>query len=200
MVYAKNEKKGSYCGFFHHISPTNTFNHVDFIAANALPGPESLIHCTLQKQGKFGVTEYCSYLKKSRLAQVPGLIYGGGDLLNLKRPAQWNDRKLTETDLQGIDIQKHKGWLIYRGSDNSLVNAPTKNNPLWVNLKTYINESDFRKLRDINNEPAWVKDLMKDKDWRFKVQRLLAKKRLTESVANVDNQINTIGTPPLSDE
>lgn len=96
MVYAKNEKKGSYCGFFHNISQTHTFDHVDFIAANALPGPDSLIHCTLQKQGKYGNTEYCSYLKTTRLAQLPGLAYGCEDLLNLKRPVQWTDCKFSK--------------------------------------------------------------------------------------------------------
>ena len=156
MVYAENEKKGSYCGFFHHISPSNTFDHVNFIAANALPGPDSLIYCTLQKQGKYGNTEYCSYLKKTRLSQVPGLSYGIQDLLNLKRPAQWNDRKLSETDLQSIDMEKHKGWLIKQGSDKNLIYASTNNNAVWVNLKAYIEENDIFYQRDLKNAPAWV--------------------------------------------
>jgi hypothetical protein len=65
FIYALNEKKGTYCGFFHDISKTNNFKYEHFLAANMLPGPNSHVRCILQRDGMFGATELCSYEKQT---------------------------------------------------------------------------------------------------------------------------------------
>ena len=47
LVYASNPRSSSYCGFFKHISKTSPFNRRSFLAANALPGPGSVVHCII---------------------------------------------------------------------------------------------------------------------------------------------------------
>ena len=48
LVFAKNAKKGSYCGFFNSISETNPFDQKEFLVAHALASPRSKIRCVLQ--------------------------------------------------------------------------------------------------------------------------------------------------------
>ena len=43
LIYAANDKPGTFCGFFKDIVQHKTFNYQDFIAAYALPGPDSMI-------------------------------------------------------------------------------------------------------------------------------------------------------------
>ena len=43
LIYAANDKSGTFCGFFKDLAQTKTFNYQDFIAAYALPGPDSII-------------------------------------------------------------------------------------------------------------------------------------------------------------
>ena len=54
LIYAKNDKKGSYCGFFKDIPLNTHFEYKDFLAAQALPGPDSVVHCHLYLNGPDG--------------------------------------------------------------------------------------------------------------------------------------------------
>ena len=45
LVYAKNEKRGSYTGFFHNIHSNGYLSVDQFLAVHALPGPNSVITC-----------------------------------------------------------------------------------------------------------------------------------------------------------
>ena len=56
MVYAKNDKPGCYTGFYKLIPGAGRFNHQQFLAAHALPGPDSMTDCILQEQGPLGNT------------------------------------------------------------------------------------------------------------------------------------------------
>jgi len=97
------------------------------------------------------------------------LSYGCEDLFNLKRPVQWTDHKLSESELYSIDIEKHKGWGIQIGSDIKLIKEPTKSNALWVNIKTHIQEKDHLYPEDLKKSPLWVQELMKEKEWKLRV-------------------------------
>jgi len=50
FIYAKNDKRSSYTGFFHNIHRTIKFNRKEFLLAHALPGPHSYITCVTQKR------------------------------------------------------------------------------------------------------------------------------------------------------
>ena len=51
LFFAKNIKAGSYTGFYKNIPKGSLFDHRGFIAAHALPGPESVVQCVLQRHG-----------------------------------------------------------------------------------------------------------------------------------------------------
>ena len=51
LVYARNDKRGNYTGFFHNIWKTKQFDRGRFILAHVLPGPNSLVHCFIDSQG-----------------------------------------------------------------------------------------------------------------------------------------------------
>ena len=47
LIYAANDKTGSYCGFFKEIPKRGRFDYREFLAAHALPGPGSRIDCII---------------------------------------------------------------------------------------------------------------------------------------------------------
>ena len=63
LVFARNSKRGCYCGFFQEISATNQFDHVQWLKSHALVGPESHILCALYQNGVYGAIEQYEYEK-----------------------------------------------------------------------------------------------------------------------------------------
>ena len=68
IVYAVNSKTSCYTGFCQVTTPSNRFDYLDFLAAQALPGPGSFITCVLQHQGTSGPTQYLVLEKKTAIA------------------------------------------------------------------------------------------------------------------------------------
>ena len=68
FIYAKGLKNGQYCGFFKDITKTNAFSRKHVMAANALPGPSSVIRCFLAPQGLEGSREQCFYKKSQAIS------------------------------------------------------------------------------------------------------------------------------------
>ena len=89
LIYAKTDKRGSYCGHFHEISQTNKFDNKEFLAYHSLPGPNSKIHCILFEQGIDGPIEVCNYVKESNLSQIPGFKYTSDPPISLPCPKEW---------------------------------------------------------------------------------------------------------------
>ena len=56
LVYASNSKASCFSANRQVVNPRSPFKHVDFLAAQALPGPESMITCIIQRWGDRGVT------------------------------------------------------------------------------------------------------------------------------------------------
>ena len=54
LIFAANDKTSCFAGFFKDIPKSGYFNHRDFIAAHALPGPDSRINCIIMKEGPSG--------------------------------------------------------------------------------------------------------------------------------------------------
>jgi len=105
LIFARNDKQGSYTGFYKVLDNINPFYYEDFLAANALPGPNSTIHCVLQNQGPLGFTEQFKMRKNSTLSQIPGIQYGQGSVANLPRPREWHDSTIGDAVLRTIDIK-----------------------------------------------------------------------------------------------
>lgn len=45
LLFAKNDKRGAFTGFWQNLPKAGTFKYGDFLAANALSGPGSIVHC-----------------------------------------------------------------------------------------------------------------------------------------------------------
>ena len=99
IVYASNAKSSCYTGFTQIRPPRKNFNYLNFLAAQALPGPRSVTTCILQPQGPLGETRYLVLEKQTALSQVPGLRYGLDEMANLPRPASWDSHRLSEAVL-----------------------------------------------------------------------------------------------------
>ena len=76
LIYGTNSKAGCYTGFTQIRAPDRKSNYLDFLAAQALSGPDSIITCILQPHGPVGATKYIVLEKKTALSQIPGLHYG----------------------------------------------------------------------------------------------------------------------------
>ncbi len=86
LIFCRNDKAGSYCGFFKHINATMSFHHKDFLAANALPGPGSLIQCLQYPNGANGGYKQFKLKKEQPFSQIPSLNYRLQHVANLPRP------------------------------------------------------------------------------------------------------------------
>ena len=45
MIYARNDKRGCYTGFYSNIWKTKQFDRKQFLLTHSLPGPDSIVHC-----------------------------------------------------------------------------------------------------------------------------------------------------------
>ena len=63
MIYAVNDKTSCYTGFWHLKIPGKTFKYMDFLAAQAMPGPGSIITVIDQSHGPNGPTTYMTLEK-----------------------------------------------------------------------------------------------------------------------------------------
>ena len=106
LIFAVNDKRGCYTGFFRDIPKSGHFNHLDFLAAHALPGPGSKINCIIQKEGPEGEQVKFSLTKATPLSQIPGLVYRGPPIASLPRPKQWNDHPLKDAALRAIKMTR----------------------------------------------------------------------------------------------
>ena len=69
MIYARNDKQNCYTGFFTNIWKTKAFDSHKFMLTHALPGPNSIVHCIIEKDDK-GVkkTEKIVYRKDAAVS------------------------------------------------------------------------------------------------------------------------------------
>ena len=58
MVYALNSKPGCFTGFCQVKTPGHIFDILDFLAAQALPGPYSFVTCIVQHYGLSGPAQF----------------------------------------------------------------------------------------------------------------------------------------------
>ena len=72
---------------------------MDFLSAQALPGPGSIINCIIQLNGTAGPTRFLTVQKEATLSQIPGLNYGYEALANISKPESWEVQKLNTATL-----------------------------------------------------------------------------------------------------
>ena len=86
LVYAKNDKPGCFCGFIKDIRLSHRLNVEEFLAAHALPGPDSLIRCLLYPNCLEGGVAQFTLRKDTSLSQIPGLPYRMDKIASLSKP------------------------------------------------------------------------------------------------------------------
>ena len=76
---------------------------MNFLKANALPGPDSKVTGIIQLYGPESQTRFITVQKTSRISQIPGLTYGYQIVANLPRASTWEANKLSEAQIDAID-------------------------------------------------------------------------------------------------
>ena len=105
LCYAKNEKRGCYTGIYKNISSTNSFNASEFLAAHALPGPDSVIYCIKQLSGPEGDTERMTLRKDTPLSLIPGLRYNEKLVSFPQFPNTWAEEHFSRAVVKSIKIE-----------------------------------------------------------------------------------------------
>ena len=77
---------------------------MNFLAAQALPGPASILTCILQPYGPGGPTQYLVLEKETPLSQVPGLQYRVQKIANLPRLQTWDCQALTPATKASVKL------------------------------------------------------------------------------------------------
>ena len=75
MFFTSNSKRGSYTGFWKNIPKTGQFDNERFLAAHALPGPNSKIACEILARGKNQKVQVFICKKDHRFSQIPNYNY-----------------------------------------------------------------------------------------------------------------------------
>ena len=96
MVFAKNNKRGSYTGFFKDLPKTGHFCHKEFLLAHALPGPGSRIKCILNERGRKKKEERVVYEKPQNASQLLGFSYWNTPSPSLRLPNSWVNTPLQD--------------------------------------------------------------------------------------------------------
>ena len=104
MVYALNSKPGCFTGFCQVKTPGRIFDILDFLAAQALPGPNSFVTCVVQHYGLSGPVQFFVMEKKTALAQIPNLHFGRQAVANLPRPQTWISTKLADATKATVQL------------------------------------------------------------------------------------------------
>ena len=104
LIYARTDKRGFYCGFYKPIHPKHPFDFRNFLWQYQLPGPNSLVHCVVQKNAQRGNTAKLSLKKDLRMAHVPGLKYRPLGPANLPMPTSWSRVCFSEQLQQAIEL------------------------------------------------------------------------------------------------
>ena len=90
LIFAANSKPGCFTGFYKVAQPGRVFKYQDFLAAAALPGPQSIINCVIQQYGSAGPAKFVVVEKETALSTIPGLVYQLEAIANLPKPAAWD--------------------------------------------------------------------------------------------------------------
>ena len=170
IVYAKNDKPGTYCGFFHDISPNNPFLRNDFLALHSLPGSGSVVNCILQPQGPFGYKWEMLFEKKTALSYIPGLSYKFQGLSPLKRPPTWASQVIKDEILKIFTYSIQERGDMKSPDDKRLKYKAIQSNPLWAKLLHHLSEQKVTKYAELLRGPKWVRNMANDAEWKQKIR------------------------------
>ena len=131
LIYANNDKAGSYCGFFKNIRELNRFDHEDFLAAHALPGPGSIINAFFFPTGLDGGSQQFTLRKEREVSQIPGLYYTFEHIASLPRPDDWHHQVIDDAMLRSIKLERVGAAVVTESPDPQMQHKAGLKNPTW---------------------------------------------------------------------
>ena len=118
LIYAKNAKRGCYTGFYKDIPKTVPFDHEEFLQANALPGPKSIIQCLISNGRKNKVVKHIFYEKGASVGQIPGFSYDKYPVPEIPILGSWEGARISPTMRRNLEMAPIE--------PSKMVNMPTK--------------------------------------------------------------------------
>ena len=106
LFFARSDKRGSYIGFFKNIPKKGPFDPKKFLAAHALPGPNSKIACEIVPRGSQAQRQVFIYKKDAHFSQIPGFCYWDTPLDIVPRPAEWTAEVIEPAILATVKLNK----------------------------------------------------------------------------------------------
>ena len=149
MVFAKNDKRGGYTGYFKQIPRSVPCNSIKFLKANMLGGFFSRVHCHIQKDGPYGLTTLVSYTKDAVDTQIPYLHYCSKPVNDLPKPTGWSPTPMSDDQLLDINIKEVGSKLILQAADPKLEFKATKRNPRWAELVDHIEAEGISSVKEL---------------------------------------------------
>ena len=124
-----------------------SFSPREFLAANALPGPDSHIYCIIQKDGLFGETVSMTFSKHTEASLIPGLTYGTKPITYTRMPTGWSERIYTRSALRSIRLKQTAKPIVVAASDPKLKEKPQTKSYQWTAFKTYCKTNNIHSIK-----------------------------------------------------
>ena len=105
LIFAKNSKKGCYTGVVQNISKNSLFVPEEFVAAHALPGPDSRIFCDIYARGRRSRPQTYIFQKDQPFSLIPGFNYNHWPIDTLPRPTGWTQDKIEPSILASVKLK-----------------------------------------------------------------------------------------------
>ena len=106
LVFARNDKRSSFTGFFKNIWKNTYLNTKEFLLAHALPGPNAKINCILQKKGSAQRVERCLYVKEVQVCQIPAFTYSHQPIPEINVMKSWAEAPIEKMFLESWELEK----------------------------------------------------------------------------------------------
>ena len=173
LIYANNDKTGSYTGFFKNIPENYHYDHKDFLAAHALPGPDSIINCIFFPTGLDGGSQQFKLRKEREVSQIPGLYYTYEHIGSLPRPEEWHHQIIDDAMLRSIKLEPVGAIIVTESSDPQMQHKAGPKNPTWSHFTKYCKENAIMKLKQVKEGPDWLQKMFEDALWKKKIVKHL---------------------------
>ena len=169
MIYASNQRPGSYTGFYKPISKPNTFDRHRFLTQYALPGPGSVVHCIIQKDGPTASTIKQTLKKDQAVSHIPGLLYRPTEISNIVKLPTWTSSPMPVEVTKSIDLEEVGAAEQYHPLDLEPEAEDVANE---LSMKEVIQHCDLHKIvqwSELSSAPPHIQLLMAKPGYKRKI-------------------------------
>ena len=162
LIYAVNSKPKCFTGFFQKAPLAGHFKWVDFLASQALPGPDSIVNCVIQRYGPVGPTEFKTVVKRTPLSEIPGIKHSTQENINLPRPPAWDNKKLTLAAKQAVSLSTLGRAVWNPRKPESVEQVIETLDPRLHDVLQFCEREKITKLKDLQDAPKDIQALLDD--------------------------------------